>query len=1039
MVLTKTIKAKLQLFIVFSVAFASFFLGYSVIFSGQGYEVSPNILLAQTAINTPVTTPTVDQADVPVFGLLISAEFNQPVDFTEMRVRINGDNNFSGNITGKGTSTIIFTPTELVPDETVFTVSIFDITVNGQPFVGLDCDNNGDADDFCWSFTTAKPFVPTLSFDAPTYQVEEGNLKVPVTIHLDGVDNITTSATIQTVADSATGNVDFLSTSQQVIFVPGDTEETIEIDILDDSLVEPDESFKVTLTNIQNGQSGLVEALIIIEDTDVPVFNLNPLPQNTLAEDYGQLLVTVTKDRASYQNTQVDFQIGNGSATPVDDFTPIDGTIVFTPDQTSQTFSVTIVDDYTVEDAETFELRLANPQNGALGSQILQLVTINDNDVPLFNISPLLVDTVAESGGSLDLTIIMDKPSFQTTQVGYELGNGTATPGVDFAPISGSVEFMPGNTSQTLTIDIIADGVVESSETFYITLVSPVNGQLGSQTSQLVTISNDDFGPQLISTSPVDLANNVSVNRTQIDLVFDKAVTASVMTVSSNNGLDPVNGDFLGSGTDILSFVRNGAPFVNQTTYTVAVLDIVDLAGNMFEGLDCNNDGVAHDYCWTFTTFTPHISLSQAAYATSETSGVAQVAVTISGSSEETVSVVVETSDNTAVATEDYVAVQHTVQFLPGNTNAQLIDIGIIDDTDIEIIETFNVTLSNLVNGAFGDHTQAVVSISSEDAPPALTVSLAPTSVTINPGQTVDFTATISGGMPGYTIDWDFGDGVVINNGSTSEQHLFSNAGNFIVTVIVTDKENTIVSTTSQVAVIAPPVANFNPDSFIIFTGETVNFANLSTGIGTTYNWNFGDGGLSTDTSPSHTYGAPGIFNVNLVATNNGGSDSVSKQVKVIERTLSMAALQINTSEIVWPSQSTDSASFEMSGLLQMPANHDNTTLSGPIVFIISVGGQSGEDTLVLSFNNNTGSFFDASPANFTGIEIEYAELHWLPDARAEFLVSGVFNLPPAHGGTHPPVLTYAFLAEVRQGGQTDVIGEIRPVTHQVQGQSWIY
>ncbi len=63
------------------------------------------------------------------------------------------------------------------------------------------------------------------------------------------------------------------------------------------------------------------------------------------------------------------------------------------------------------------------------------------------------------------------------------------------------------------------------------------------------------------------------------------------------------------------------------------------------------------------------------------------------------------------------------------------------------------------------------------------------------------------------------------------------------------------------------PAAAFASSNAISCTAPlTVNFTNSSTGS-VSYNWNFGDGGTSTVTSPAHTYTAGGIYNVQLIAT----------------------------------------------------------------------------------------------------------------------------------------------------------------------------
>lgn len=54
----------------------------------------------------------------------------------------------------------------------------------------------------------------------------------------------------------------------------------------------------------------------------------------------------------------------------------------------------------------------------------------------------------------------------------------------------------------------------------------------------------------------------------------------------------------------------------------------------------------------------------------------------------------------------------------------------------------------------------------------------------------------------------------------------------------------------------------------------TVNFTNSSNGA-VTYSWDFGDGSTSTATSPAHTYTAPGVYNVQLIATGTCTSSSI--------------------------------------------------------------------------------------------------------------------------------------------------------------------
>ncbi|AAM07631.1 PKD domain-containing protein [Methanosarcina acetivorans] len=69
------------------------------------------------------------------------------------------------------------------------------------------------------------------------------------------------------------------------------------------------------------------------------------------------------------------------------------------------------------------------------------------------------------------------------------------------------------------------------------------------------------------------------------------------------------------------------------------------------------------------------------------------------------------------------------------------------------------------------------------------------------------------------------------------------------------------------------PVADFSADITSGVTPLTVNFTDQSTGTPTSWFWEFGDGGNSTEQNPSHIYNAPGTYTVNLTVENAGGTD----------------------------------------------------------------------------------------------------------------------------------------------------------------------
>ena len=101
-----------------------------------------------------------------------------------------------------------------------------------------------------------------------------------------------------------------------------------------------------------------------------------------------------------------------------------------------------------------------------------------------------------ESGATLDFTITLSRPrSSGRVVVSYETRDGTATAGADYTATSSWVAFAAGETSRTVSVPVLDDGIDESSETLTLVLSDPYASHIvdGEATG---TITNDDPMPQ---------------------------------------------------------------------------------------------------------------------------------------------------------------------------------------------------------------------------------------------------------------------------------------------------------------------------------------------------------------------------------------------------------------------------------------------------------------------------------------------------------------------------------------------------------------
>ncbi|MBX2905587.1 MAG: PKD domain-containing protein [Taibaiella sp.] len=132
---------------------------------------------------------------------------------------------------------------------------------------------------------------------------------------------------------------------------------------------------------------------------------------------------------------------------------------------------------------------------------------------------------------------------------------------------------------------------------------------------------------------------------------------------------------------------------------------------------------------------------------------------------------------------------------------------------------------------------------------------------------TMNFTDTTRNviGLTTTSYAWQFGDGDTITTTSPSVSHIYTAAGTYTVTEVVTNNNN-CSDTTTRVIVVkkAEPsflVSNGNP-----CIGTVVDFDNISPAL-VTVSWAFGDGATSTVTSPSHAYADTGHYDVVLTIT----------------------------------------------------------------------------------------------------------------------------------------------------------------------------
>lgn len=130
---------------------------------------------------------------------------------------------------------------------------------------------------------------------------------------------------------------------------------------------------------------------------------------------------------------------------------------------------------------------------------------------------------------------------------------------------------------------------------------------------------------------------------------------------------------------------------------------------------------------------------------------------------------------------------------------------------------------------------------------------------------------------------WNFGDGHIITGGP-KVHHVYSQGGEFRVSVIVDDGRATSCSTATayaRVKVNAPPIANPGPN-LACCVGKSTDFTGRSSydpdEDELSFTWDFGDGQQAEGAQTSHTYKKAGEYTVGLVV--DDGSQTLCSSAK---------------------------------------------------------------------------------------------------------------------------------------------------------------
>ncbi|OSZ82554.1 hypothetical protein CAP35_04610 [Chitinophagaceae bacterium IBVUCB1] len=149
---------------------------------------------------------------------------------------------------------------------------------------------------------------------------------------------------------------------------------------------------------------------------------------------------------------------------------------------------------------------------------------------------------------------------------------------------------------------------------------------------------------------------------------------------------------------------------------------------------------------------------------------------------------------------------------------------------------------------------------------------------------TVNFSATTTNAT---SLIWDMSNGFTQTTTGNTYSYTYTQTGKYVPKLILSDGASCLVPVLGIDTVKVDRIdADFTFSPNNICNAGTVQFTDTVLSYISPISsraWNFGDGGTSTAKNPSHTYAAPGTYNVRLIAINTQGcADTVIKTVTIL-------------------------------------------------------------------------------------------------------------------------------------------------------------
>ncbi|MXW45113.1 MAG: hypothetical protein F4Z63_03820, partial [Gammaproteobacteria bacterium] len=580
----------------------------------------------------------------------------------------------------------------------------------------------------------------TVSYASADYEATEGGSSATVTVYLSAKPQRQVRIPIVVTGKAGASSADYSGVPPGLTFGSSDTAKTFTLTATDDTVDDDGEWLALSFGSLPPGVTAggvATERVDLIDDEADPTVTL-ALSPDSISENGGVSTVTASLSHASSAATTVTVSASPVSPAVSGDFTLSGATLTIAAGSTSSTGTVTITANDNEIDAPDKEVTVSgtasNPQ-GLQGDPDAVTLTIEDDDDPPAVSLSSSAKTVDEGAGSVTLTARLSAASGRSVTVDYATANGTAKSGADYTAASGTLTFTAGQEEKAILVSITDDAIDEPGETFTVRLSSPSNAALGSPSSSVVTIQDNDVPDVTVSYVSADYNATEGGSSATVTVTLSAAPQRQVtIPIVSSPGGATAQGQAGADYSGIPASVTFGKTDTSKTFTVTAADDAIDDDGEWVElNFGTLPDGVTAGSPATERVDLiddepdPAVTLALSPDSISENGGVSTVTASLNHKSSAVTTITVSAAPVSPAVSGDFTLSGATLTIAAGSTSSTGTVTITANDNEIDAPDK-EVTISAAARnpqGLAGDPASLTLTIEDDDEAPQVLLSSA--------------------------------------------------------------------------------------------------------------------------------------------------------------------------------------------------------------------------------------------------------------------------------------------------------------------------